>query len=467
MQAEQSSKRHEALGSGPVYGLIAKFAIPSVISMLINAAYNITDQIFIGNVVGMLGNGATNVAFPIGTFTVAFAQLVGIGTAANFNINIGAKKEEEAKRYLGSGLCLMGLFAAAIFLLVASFQTPILLLCGATENVLPLAQEYLSVTCFGLPLLLFMTAGAPLIRADGSPTYSMICTVSGALLNVFLDWLFMFRFHWGIRGAALATVIGQAVSALLCLLYYFRFKTFSIHWSMLRLRWSYVKSIAKLGTSNFINHIIMMLVNIVLNNSLSHYGAMTVYGKDIPLAVSGVLAKVNSISAAFTVGLAHGCQPLLGYNTGARNYGRIKEIYKKAAGMALLVSFTVFVILQTFPRQITAVFGDGSELYFAFAQRYLRIYLLMLWVNGIQPLTVNYFTSTGNVSQGIVLSLSRQGFLLLPLLLILPRFWGLDGVLYAGPTADFLAFMLSLTMVWLSFRRLDRLQAEMDKTGEN
>lgn len=247
------------------------------------------------------------------TFTTAFAQLAGVGTAANFNISLGAKKEEKAKKYLGTGLTLMVVLGILMMCIVLVFKTPILLLCGATENVLPYAQLYLGITAFGLPFLLFTNAGSTLIRADGSPTYSMACTVTGAILNVFLDWLFMFVFQWGIQGAALATITGQCISFIMCLGYFPRFKTFKIRFGMLGLRVKYMIEIVKLGTSNFINHTIMMLVNIVLNNTLTHYGAMSIYGSDIPLAVSGVIAKLNSILASFAVGLAQGCQPILGF----------------------------------------------------------------------------------------------------------------------------------------------------------
>lgn len=448
------------LGYAPVVGLIGKFAIPAIISMLVNAAYNITDQIFIGHVVGMLGNAATNVAFPVVTFTMAFAQLIGIGTASNFNISLGAKKEEEAKKFIGTGLTLMPILGLLIVCVVLLFKMPVLRLCGATENVLPYAELYLSITTFGIPFFLFSSAGSFLIRADGSPTYSMACTVTGALLNVFLDWLFMFVFKWGIQGAALATVTGQTVSFLLCLFYFTRFKTFKITLQMLRVRRQYVTRIAKLGTSNFINQTIMMLVNIVMNNTLTHYGALSIYGSDIPLAVSGVIAKLNSILAAFSVGLAQGCQPILGFNMGAKNYARVKETYKKALVGALTISILAFVLFQRFPRQIVSIFGSGEALYFQFAERYMRIFMMMVCVHGVQPLSVNYFTGIGNVRQGILLSLSRQGFFLIPLLVTLPMAFGLDGALYAGPIADSLACALSLTLVGLNFKKLTRMQEE-------
>lgn len=452
--SSQIQGKENPLGYAPIAGLIRRFAIPSIISMLVNAAYNITDQIFIGHVVGMLGNAATNVAFPIVTLTVAFSQLVGIGTASNFNISLGAKEEKEAEHFIGTGLTWMSVMGILIMCIVLTLKTPILLLCGATKNVLPYSQMYLGITAFGIPFLLFSSAGSHLIRADGSPTYSMTCTVVGAMLNVFLDWLFMFIFKWGIQGAALATVTGQIISFLLCLYYFTRFKTFRIKRSMLGLRAAYMIKIAKLGTSNFINQVIMMLVNIIMNNTLTHYGELSIYGSDIPLAVSGVIAKLNSILSSFSVGLAQGSQPILGFNMGAKNYSRVKETYKKALSAALVISIAAFLLFQLFPRQIVSIFGSGEELYFQFAERYMRIFMMMVCVFGVQPLTVNYFTGIGNVKQGIVISLSRQGFFLVPLLIFLPMAFGLDGVLYAGPIADFLACTLSLSMVYFNFKNM-------------
>lgn len=447
-------KKENILAYGPVLGLIGKFAIPSIVGMLVTAAYNITDQIFIGHVVGMLGNAATNVAFPVVTLTVAFAQMVGIGTAANFNINMGAKREEEARRYLGNGLTLMLITALLIMSAVLLFKNGILLLCGATETVFPYASLYLGITAFGIPFHLMSNSSSTLIRADGSPAYSMFSMVTGAVLNVFLDWLFMFIFHWGIQGAAAATVLGQAVSFLISISYFHRFKSFPVSLNMLGLKPHYVLSIVKLGTSNFINHIIMMLVNIVLNNTLTKYGAASLYGSDIPLAVSGIAAKLNSVIAAFAVGLAQGCQPILGYNMGAKNYARVKKTCSTALGIAVAFGLAAFAVFQLAPRQITGIFGTGDELYFQFAERYLRIYMMMVCLFCVQPVSVNYFTSIGNVRQGIILSLSRQGFLLIPLLVILPRFFGLDGVLFAGPAADLLACILALSLIMHSFRKL-------------
>lgn len=228
---------------------------------------------------------------------------------------------------------------------------------------------------------------------------------------------------------------------------------------MLGLRGEYVLEIAKLGTSNFINQTIMMLVNIVMNNTLTHYGALTVYGEDIPLAVSGVVAKLNSIMNSFTVGLAQGCTPILSFNMGAKNYARIKETYKKALTVALIIGAVALGLFQFFPRQIVSIFGAGDELYFQFAELYMRVYMMLVCLHGVQPLSVNYFTGIGNVKQGIILSLSRQGVFLIPALLLLPLVFGLDGALFAGPIADGLACILSLSLVFVNTRNLTRLGA--------
>lgn len=458
--SSQVQTRDNPLSSAPVLGLIGKFAIPSVIGSLVHAVYNITDQIFIGHVVGMLGNAATNVAFPVVTFSFAFSLLIGIGTAANFNISLGAKREDDAKRYIGTGLTMTSILGVLIMCLVLLFKSPVLTLCGTSENVRPYAELYLGITAFGIPFSLFSYASSHLIRADGSPTFSMTCNITGAVINIFLDWLLMYIFDMGIQGAALATVASQVFSFLLCVFYLSRFKTFKLHWDILGLPVKYAADIAKLGLPNFINQVIIMLVNIVMNNTLRYYGGLSIYGSDIPLAVSGVVAKINSILIAFTVGIAQGCQPIWSFNMGAKNYKRVKETYKKALPITLTVCVIAFLMFQLFPHQIVSIFGTGEDLYFAFAERYIRVFFMMVCVSGVQSLSVNYFTGTGNVRNGILLSLSRQGFFLIPLLLLLPLAFGINGALCAGPIADALACALSLTLVFRNFKKLDALQLQ-------
>ena len=450
--------KENPLAVAPVGGLIRRFALPAIVSMLVNTIYNITDQIFIGHTVGILGNAATNTAFPVVILSTGLAQLVGIGTAANFNLSMGAKAQDAARSYVGTGLVMSAALGILLGCLIFMFQTPVLLLCGATENVLPYAQRYLGITACGLPFLLFFTANSMLIRADGAPSYAMRCMVSGAVLNILLDALFMLGFGWGMEGAALATVMAQIISFLVCIRYFSRFQAFPIVRTMLRIRRHEMLRIAKLGLSNFLNQIIMMTVGITLNNILTHYGAASVYGADIPLAVAGIVTKLNSVLIAFTVGLAQGCQPIFSFNMGAGNYGRIKETYRKGLVFALLLSMAIFLVFQLFPRQITAIFGGGSELYFDFAEKYLRIYLMMVCISGVQPLTVNYFTAIGSVRTGLMLSLSRQGLFLLPLLILLPYIFGLDGALYAGPIAEILAFILAMSTMYRHWQQLTRME---------
>ena len=453
--SEDGRTLNNPLGTAPLIPLIARYAIPSIISMLVGAAYNITDQIFIGHIVGMLGNAATNVVFPTVTLTTGLSMLFGIGTAANFSINQGAGKTGEARRYVHTGLT--GVIAAGLLTGLAVFllRGPIIALCGADPagNVYPYAMSYLSITAFGLPFQMFAHTSSSIIRADGSPRYSMLCTVSGALLNIFLDWLFMVPFAWGIRGAAAATALSQMVSSTLAALYYPRFRAFRISVGDFGISGEHLLGSMRAGIPNFCNHMLMMITSIVLNNALAVYGAQSVYGSDIPLAVSGVAQKTGMIMVSFAVGIAQGCQPIWGFNLGARNYSRVKKAYWNAFSAAFAVGVIFFIALQLFPRQIISIFGSGEEMYFSFAEKYLKIYMMFVFLQNIQPICINYFTATGNHRQGLLASLSRQGLFLIPLLLLLPRRMGIDGILIANPVADVLSFIMSVSMVLLSFRK--------------
>ena len=443
------------LGSAPLIPLIARFAIPSVISMLVGAAYNITDQIFIGHVVGMLGNAATNVAFPTVTLTTGISMLFGLGTAANFSINQGAGRIEEARKYIHTGLTGVVIAGILIGLLVFVFRSPIIVLCGADPagKVYPYAMAYLSITAFGLPFQMFAHSSSTIIRADGSPRYSMLCTVSGAVLNVILDWIFMYPMGMGIEGAAIATVLSQILSFSLALRYYPGFRAFKLSVKELGISVPHMLSSMAAGIPNFCNHMLMMVTAIVLNNVLATYGAMSVYGPDIPLAVSGVAQKTSMIMVSFAVGIAQGCQPIWGFNLGAKQYDRVKGAYWRAFTAAFGVGVLFFIALQLFPRQIISIFGTGDDLYFEFAEKYLKIFMMLVFFQNIQPITINYFSATGNHRQGLLVSLSRQGLFLIPLLVILPKYFGINGILAASPIADAMAFVLSVSMVLVSFRK--------------
>ncbi len=441
--------------------LIARFAIPAIISMLVSSLYNIVDQIFIGQGVGMLGNAATNIAFPVSIICTATALLLGIGSSSNFNLESGAGNKERASRIVGTGLAMLVICGIVIAGVVLLFLDPLLGLFGVTPEVLPFAQDYTGITAFGIPFLILTTGGNHLIRADRSPTYSMACMLTGAILNTVLDPLFIFGFHLGIKGAAWATVIGQVVSGFLVILYFIRFRKMELSLDMLRPRGVFLKAIASLGMAACINQIAMAVVQITMNNTLRHYGASSVYGTDIPLACVGVISKVNMVFMAICIGISQGCQPIWGFNYGAGRYGRVRETYVKAFRVSLIVGILFFCCFQLFPRQLVGIFGTGSEEYFQFAERYFRIFMMLTFINGIQPMSSGFFTSIGKAKLGIVVSLTRQVIFLLPLIVIFPLFMGIDGVMYAGPIADGAAAFAALTCAVRELRKI-RLLEEAD-----
>jgi putative MATE family efflux protein len=391
-------------------------------------------------------------------------MLFGIGTAANFSINLGAGDEEEARRYVHNGLTGVAIAGIITGILVFLFRNSIVVLCGADAggNVFPYAVSYLSITACGLPFQMFAHTSSSIIRADGSPRYSMMCTVTGAILNIGLDWLFMYPFGMGIKGAAAATVLSQMVSCLIAALYYPKFRAFRLSVRELGISTAHLIGSMEAGIPNFCNHMLMMCTNIVLNNMLSTYGAMSVYGPDIPLAVSGVAQKTSMIMVSFAVGIAQGCQPVWGFNLGAKKYDRVKGAYWRAFTAAFLIGVIFFFAFQFFPRQIISIFGTGSDLYYEFAEKYLRVFMMLVFFQNIQPVSINYFSATGNHRQGLLVSLSRQGLFLIPLLVILPKFMGINGILAASPISDTLAFIMSVSMVMISFRKFGKTDENSD-----
>lgn len=449
MEEQQNPLAYENVGR-----IIAKFAIPAIISMLVSSLYNIVDQIFIGQGVGMLGNAATNIAFPVTIICTATALLLGIGSASNFNLESGAGRQEKACRIAGTGLTMLVVCGVLIAVIVLLFLEPLLVIFGVTDDILPYARDYLGITALGVPFLVLTTGGNHLIRADRSPTYSMACMLTGAVINTILDPVFIFGFHWGIKGAAWATVIGQAASGLIVIVYFARFRKMDLKRELFWPRAEYLKAIASLGMASCINQISMAVVQITMNNTLRHYGADSMYGADIPLACVGVISKVNMVFMAICIGTSQGCQPLWGFNYGARNYGRVREAYKRAFQISLIVGIVFFLCFQIFPRQIVSIFGTGTEEYFHFAERYFRIFMLMTFMNGIQPMCAGFFTSIGKAKLGIVVSLTRQVIFLLPLILIFPVFLGIDGVMYAGPIADGAAAVVAVGFAIKELRKM-------------
>ena len=444
MEETNISQEQNPLGAAPVGGLILKFAIPAIISMLVSAMYNIVDQIFIGQGVGMLGNAATNVAFPVTTIATALALLLGIGGASNYNLEMGAGREQRASSIAGTALSTLVITGAVLALVVLLFLRPLLGLFGATTDVMPYAVDYLGITAVGLPFYVLSIGGNHIVRADRSPTYSMTCVLTGAVINTILDPLFIFGFGWGIKGAAWATVIGQVVSGILVIIYFGKFRKMYLETGMLKPSAECLKAIVSLGMASCINQIAMAIVQIVMNNILRYYGGLSVYGSDIPIACVGVISKVNQVFMAICIGISQGCQPIWGFNYGAKKYDRVRLAYRYSMIACTAIATVFFLCFQLFPHQIVSIFGTGSDLYFQFAERYLKIFMFMTFANGIQPMSSGFFTSIGKAKLGIVMSLTRQVLFLLPLIIVFSLIMGIDGVMYAGPIADAAAFVLAI-----------------------
>ena len=445
------------LGTAPVGALLRKFALPSIVAMLVGALYNIVDQFFIGQSIGELGNAATNVAFPLNTSCTAIALLLGIGAASAFNLTMGRGNREKALYYIGNAATLLFGFGLLLCLVTEIFLRPMLLFFGSPEDVLGYAMEYVRITAIGFPFLILSNGGTHLVRADGSPRYSMLCNLSGAILNTILDPIFIFGLNMGMSGAALATILGQIFAGILVIRYLRGYHSGRLTAKHIRPQRDIAGYAMSLGLAPFLNQIAMMVVQVVMNNSLTWYGARSVYGESIPLACSGIINKVGFLFFSICIGIAQGMQPISSFNFGAEKYGRVRQVLKLSLMSGSVVCILAFCLFQLFPRQIIGFFGDGSDLYFTFAQRYFRIYMFFTFLNNIQPLSSTFFTSIGMPGKGAFLSLTRQILFLLPLIVVLPLFLGIDGIMYAGPVADLLAALIAALM----------LRRQMGKMKEN
>ena len=439
------------LGTEPIGKLLRKFAIPSIIAMLVGSLYNMVDQLFIGNFVGPLGNGATNIQFPLSILNVSIALLCGIGAASTFNLAMGRGETEKAGYYIGNAVSVMLIGGLLLALITEVFLEPILIGCGATDNILPYAVEYSRICAIGYPLFILSAGGAHIVRADGSPNMTMAINMAGAIINTVLDFLFVAVFKWGMTGAAVATIIGQYIAGIMVLVYLTKFKTVKLHKEHFIPNLPMIGAIFALGTAPFINQIAMMLVQIVMNHVMGHYGAMSEYGPDIPITCAGIISKVNGICFSFIIGISQGLQPIISFNYGAQNYKRVKDAYNLAIKIAAGLAIFFWANFQLFPRQIVSIFGSGSELYFKFCTQYFRVFLFGLFTCFLQPLSSNFFTSIGKPYKGIFMSLTRQVLFLTPLIIFLPMIFGFNGVLFAGPIADALSFTICFILVRKEF----------------
>ena len=452
-------KEQNPLGIRPIPQMLLSLAVPAVIANLVNAVYNIVDQIFIGNKIGYLGNAATNVAFPLTTICMAIGLMVGLGSAAGFNLNLGKKEPEEAKGIAGTAFTSLLLCGILICILVRLFLQPLMVAFGATEDILSYAMEYSGITSFGIPFLLFSTGTNPLVRGDGNARYSMFAIITGAILNIILDYTFMYVLGWGIAGAAWATVTGQIVSAVLLMLYFPKFEHVKFKKDDFLPKGKYIMQICRLGFSSFAFQSSTLVVQVVLNNLLRTYGSQSVYGSEITIAVAGIMQKINAIFVAVVIGVVQGAQPICSFNYGARKYTRVREAVRLLMISTTVLSTAVFLLIQCFPRQIMGLFGEGTEEYFEFATRYTRGFAAVMFLNGIQTSCTTFFPSIGKAWKGSVISLSKQLVLLVPLLILLTQWLGLNGIIIATPISDALAFMIATLFLCFEMKHMPKEDA--------
>ena len=450
----QAAVNSNPLGTRPIGRLVMQFAVPSIISLVINALYNIVDQIFVGWGVGYLGNAATNVIFPMTVFMLALSALFGDGCAAYFSLQLGQGNKEKAS----AGVCSSMIFTVTVgfifMCIVLLFLEPICILFGATENSLPYAMDYGFYIALGFVFSSIDVALSTIVRADGSPKYSMVGLLLGCVTNIILDPIFIFVFHWGVKGAALATIAGQFLNAVFLLAYIPRFKNVSVRKEYFIPRLSVVKNVVSLGASSFILQFSIVLLVTVSNKLLVKYGALSKYGADIPIATMGITMKVNQIVINIVQGIATGAQPIIGYNYGAGKYDRTKRTFKIIVVSSTAAMLAAFIIFQLFPMQIVSLFGSEDALYNEFAVKCLKIYLMLCFLNGVQMCTGFFFQAVGRPAISSINTLAKQIGIILPAMIILCAVIGVDGALWAGPVADGLSFVLSVILLKVNWKKV-------------
>ena len=430
------------LGKDNINKLLLTFSLPCIVSMLINSIYNIVDQIFIGQGVGYVGNAATNVIFPFVIICNGIANLLGTGCAAGLSLRLGAGKKEEAKKLVGSTITTL-LITAVIFSIISYILLPELInIFGCTENVYKYAYDYGRIIVLGAPFMIIYTGLTAIIRADNSPKYSMSCLLVGAIINLILDPIFIFKFNMGVKGGALATIIGQIISSIMAIMYIPKIKTIDLKKN------DFIpdKSIFKIlgyGASSFITQMTILVLFVYMNNIMTKYGKVSEFGGDIPLSVYGVASKLNGLYVSSVLGVAIGAQPILGFNYGAGNNKRVKETLKKVLIINFIIGIIFNLLMILFPSQIVSLFGSkDNNLYLKFATDFLRIFLMLSFLNAFEMTSSIVIQSLGSVKKATFVAFSRQIILFIPISLILTKKIGLYGALYAGPIADSICFII-------------------------
>ena len=456
------------LGKEKVSKLLFKFSIPCILSLLISSLYNIVDQIFIGNSeLGYLGNAATSIVFPITIIAVAFAWAIGDGGAAFLSLCQGRKDTKNAHVAIGNGILINFIISIIFVILGFLFMDKLLFLFGASGSSLPIAEDYFRIILAFIPAYMLANGMNAIIRADGSPGFSMASTLVGAITNIILDPIFIFGFKWGIAGAAWATVIGQVLSLIVSIIYFTKTKTFKITKDSFKINLNIFSNVIKLGVSTFITQMSIVVISLVCNIMLAKYGALSKYGADIPIAVIGICMKVFTIVINIAVGIVLGAQPILGYNYGAKEYSRVKKTFKLVLVSTFIVSLISMVIFELCPTVIIKLFGTESELYMEFAVKTFRTFLFFIVFTCIIKVSSIFFQAVGSPVKASIVSLSRDIVCFVPLVIILPIYMGVEGILYAAPIADIIGLIITIILLVLFFKNLDKNEITVNQEDIN
>lgn len=449
-----SNQKH--LGDAPIGKLLLQYSIPAIIGMIVNALYNIVDRMFIGNIpdIGSLAITGVGITMPIMTIVLAFGMLIGIGTTANISLNLGKGNRTTAEKLLGNAFTLSIIVGLAIAITGTIFANPILNLFGASENTLFYAKEYIGIILLGCTFNILSFALNSTVRADGNPKMSSVTMVIGCGANIILDYLFIFVLNLGVKGAALATIISQAITFFIILYYYTAGNSnLKLKIENFKLKKHLVTMTFAIGIAPFATQIATSLVQVIANNALKTYGS------DLAIGAMTVISSLNIIFMMPIFGINQGCQPIIGFNYGAKKYERAKEAFKYATIAACVICIIGFISIQCFPTQIISLFNNDPELT-TLAIKGIRIYLLMMPVVGINIVATSYYQSIGKAKISMFVSLLRQVILLIPFTIILPKFIGLDGVWAAGACADSLSVIITLILLKKEFKQLDKMQLE-------
>lgn len=449
-----SNQKH--LGDAPIGKLLLQYSIPAIIGMVVNALYNIVDRMFIGNIpdIGSLAITGVGITMPIMTIVLAFGMLIGIGTTANISLNLGKGNRTTAEKLLGNAFTLSIIVGLAIAITGTIFANPILNLFGASENTLFYAKEYIGIILLGCTFNILSFALNSTVRADGNPKMSSITMVIGCGANIILDYLFIFVLNLGVKGVALATIISQSITFFIILYYYTAGNSnLKLKIENFKLKKHLVTMTFAIGIAPFATQIANSLVQVIANNALKTYGS------DLAIGAMTVISSLNIIFMMPIFGINQGCQPIIGFNYGAKKYERAKEAFKYATIAACVICIIGFISIQCFPTQIISLFNNDPELT-TLAIKGIRIYLLMMPIVGINIVATSYYQSIGKAKISMFVSLLRQVILLIPFTIILPKFIGLDGVWAAGACADSLSVIITLILLKKEFKQLDKMQLE-------